>query len=365
MAQQDRRGIVLVELVRVAVVAVFTASGYAVARAMVDDLDSIAVVVGTVVGSGIGYVVGGVLGRTIGSAVGAAERRIAQIPGADLVAGTLGLLVAGLAGLVLGLPLLLVPDRIIGVALLWFVVIVAGTLGYRTALAKREDILQLFGLTFRTRAADLRVLDTSAILNPRLLDYVRAGLIRGTLLVPGFVLEEAQGIADAADTARRKRARHGLESLAAIRREQLCDVRDVDKTYPGYEQVDAKLIALARERGAAIVTDDAALAQIAEVQGIEVVLLRRVASALRPQVLPGEQISVELSRVGREPGQGVGYLDDGTMVVVQDAANHVGSAVDAVVSRIVATGGGRMLFARLAGADGVPHDRSPVSEGDA
>lgn len=331
-----------------AVVAVFTAAGYAVAREIVDEIDSSRIVLATVLGSAIGYVVGGILGRTIGNALGAAERRIAQLSGADIVAGSLGLVLGGLAGLVLGLPLLLVPDRIIGISLLWFVLIVAGTLGYRTAIAKREDILQLFGLTFRTRAANLRVLDTSAILNSRLLDYVRAGLIRGTLLVPGFVLEEAQGIADSADTVRRRRAQHGLEVLAAIRREQLCEVRDVEKTYPEYDQVDAKVIALARERGAAIVTDDHALAQIAEVQGIEVVLLRRVASALRPQVLPGEPVRVDVSRAGREPGQGVGYLDDGTMVVVEQAEASVGSTVEAVVSRIVQTPGGRMLFAKLA-----------------
>lgn len=343
----ERRGIVLIELVRIAVVAVSTAAGYAIARELADEVDSGRVLLGTLLGSSIGYVAGGVLGRRIGAAVGAAERRIASVPGADLVAGALGLVVGGLAGIVLGLPLLLVPDRVVGIAILWLVVIVGGSLGYRIAIAKREDILQLFGLTFRTRAADLRVLDTSAILNARLLDYVRAGLIRGTMLLPGFVLEEAQGIADSADPVRRRRARHGLEALAAVRREGLCDVRSVEKTYPEFTEVDAKVIALARERGAAIVTDDGALAQIAELQGIEVVLLRRVASALRPTVLPGEQIRLELAKEGREAGQAVGYLDDGTMVVVEDAVARLGDHVDAVVSRIVQTSGGRMLFARL------------------
>ncbi|HEX9711760.1 MAG TPA: TRAM domain-containing protein [Actinomycetota bacterium] len=359
----ERRGIVLVELVRVAVVGVFTAAGYAFSREIVDEIDSSRVLLGTVLGSAIGYVVGGVLGRRIGAAVGVAERRIAALAGADLVAGAMGLVAGGLVGIVLGLPLMLVPDRVVGIAILWLVVIVSGSLGYRIAIAKREDILQLFGLTFRTRAADLRVLDTSAILNARLLDYVRAGLIRGTLLLPGFVLEEAQGIADSADHVRRRRARHGLEALAAIRREELCDVRTVEKTYPEFAEVDAKVIALARERGAAIVTDDGALAQVAELQGIEVVLLRRVATALRPAVLPGEQIRLELAREGREPGQGVGYLDDGTMVVVEQAAAEIGRHVDAVVNRIVQTPGGRMLFARLADGAVTPESAPAREEG--
>lgn len=347
----ERRGIVLVELVRIVVVALATAAGYAISRDLADELDSGRVVAGTVLGSAVGYVAGGVLGRAVGSLMGVAERRIASIPGADLVAGSLGLVLGGVAGIVLGLPLLLVPQRVAGIALLWFVVVVAASLGYRIAVSKREDMLQLFGLTFRTRAADLRVLDTSAILNPRFLDYVRAGLIRGTLLVPEFVLEEAQGIADGGDPVRRRRARHGLEALAAVQRENLCEVRPVDKAYPAYAEVDAKVMALARDRGAAIVTDDAALAQVAELQGIEVVLLRRVSSALRPQVLPGEQIRLELAREGRERGQAVGYLDDGTMVVVEEATDAIGRHVDAVVSRIVQTSGGRLLFARLAARD--------------
>ncbi|HJT37981.1 MAG TPA: TRAM domain-containing protein, partial [Actinomycetota bacterium] len=154
--------------------------------------------------------------------------------------------------------------------------------------------------------------------------------------------------ADSADPVRRQRARRGLEALAAIRREALAEVRSVEKQYPEYDEVDAKVVALARDRGAAIVTDDSALAHVAELQGIEVVHLRRVAAALRPAVLPGEAIRVELSRVGKEAGQGVGYLDDGTMVVVADASARVGTVVDVLVNRVVPSAGGRMIFGKLA-----------------
>jgi uncharacterized protein YacL len=280
--------------------------------------------------------------------VGVVEHRIAATPGAEFVAGGLGLLVGAIAGGLVSWPLLFLPSRALGASVFAFVTVVLGYLGFRIGVLKREDVLQLVGLTYRTRAGDLRVLDSSAILEPRLLDYVHVGVLRGTWLLPGFVLEEVQGIADSADTVRRQRARHGLESLQEIRREGLVEVQFVEKTYPAYVEVDAKLLALARERGAGLITDDLALARVAELQGIEVMFLRQVGAALRPSVLPGERVRLELVRTGTEPGQAVGYLEDGTLVVVEDAEPFVGRAVDATIARAVSTRGGRMLFAKLA-----------------
>lgn len=343
----DRRGgTVLVELVRLAVVVACAVVGYQVARALAGDPQSPRIVLGAALGSGIGYVGGGVLGRKIGLLVGVAERHIAQTPGADLVAGTIGAVAGVLLSSLLAWPLLLLPGRALAVPILFLVSTVVGSLGYRVGVSKREDLLQLAGLTYRTRAPDLRVLDTSAVLDARLLDFVRAGLLRGTFLLPAFVLEEAQAIADSADPVRRKRARRGLEALAAIRDEGLVDVRAVEKSYPEYDDVDAKVVALARERGASLVTDDLALSRVAELQGIEVLLLRRAAAALGPEALPGERVRLELVRAGREDGQAVGYLEDGTMVVVEDARALLGSTADVVISRVVRTSGGRMLFAR-------------------
>jgi uncharacterized protein YacL len=341
-----RGGTILVELVRLVTVVLFAAAGYQVGRTWA-DARSTQVLVASLLGCAFGYVLGGILGRSVGRLAGVAETRIASIPGADIVAGLLGVLTGVLIGSLFGWPLLLLPQRMVGVPVLAFVLVVLGYLGFRIALIKREDMLQLLGISFRTRASDLRVLDTSAILDARLLDFVRAGLLRGTLLVPTFVLEEAQGIADSADTVRRRRAHSGLEALAVIRREGLAAVRSVEKEYPEFDEIDAKVVALARERGASLVTDDAALARIAELQGIQVLLLRAIAAAVRPQVLAGEVVSLELVREGKEGGQAVGYLDDGTMVVVQDARAHIGSRLDVRIARAVQTSGGRMLFARI------------------
>jgi uncharacterized protein YacL len=340
-------GVILVELIRMVVVVLFAAAGYAVGRTSSKDPRSPLVLIEALLGCALGYVAGGVFGRTVGRMAGVAESRIAAIPGADIVASALGAMCGLLMASVFGWPLLLLPSRTVGVPVLVFLLVVFGYLGFRIALIKREDILQLLGLSFRTRAGDLRVLDTSAILDSRLLDLVRAGLLRGTLLVPTFVLEEAQGIADSADTVRRRRAHQGLEALAAIRRDGLADVRSVEKVYPEFEDVDAKVVALARERGASLVTDDAPLARIAELQGIEVLLIRRIAAAIRPQILPGEVVHLELTRAGKSPGQAVGYLDDGTMVVVESAGDHLGESLDVRIARAVPTSGGRMLFAHL------------------
>lgn len=344
-----RRGSgVLVELVRLVVVAACTGLGYQIARQTVADPTSPSILVSAALGSSIGYVLGGVFGRMTGRILGRVEDRISEVPGADFVSGGLGIVAGAIIGTVISLPLMLLPNRLVGLPIMAFIQITFAFLGFRIALGKREDLLQLFGLTYRTRDASLRVLDTSAILNPQLLDLVRAGLLRGTLLVATFVLEEAQGIADSPDKYRRERARRGLDALDAIRREGLSDVRAVEKTYPEFSEVDAKVTALARERGATLVTDDTNLARVAEIQGIEVLSLRRVAQVLAPTAVPGEQISLELVKAGRQDGQAVGYLDDGSMVVVSDAAGSIGSTVQVAIDRIVPTSGGRMLFAHIA-----------------
>jgi len=349
--RHNARGVMLVELVRLVVVAFCTAAGYRVAQGIVTAADTQRVLLGAVVGSLFGYVAGGVLGRSVATLLGAAERRIAAVSGADIVAGALGAIVALGIAAGIGWPLLFVPQRDIAIAILGFVTIVMGFIGYRAGLAKREDLLQLFGLSFRTRASDLRVLDTSAILDPRLLDCVRSGIIRGTLLIATFVLEEVQAIADAADPVRRGRGRRGLDSLAAIRRERLVDMRPVDRTYPEFAEVDAKVVALARERGASIVTNDQALGRIAELQGIEVLSLNALADALRTPLAPGEEFRVDVTRPGREANQGVGYLDDGSMVVIEGGRTLVGASADVVVTSVVQTSGGRMVFTRPAAHD--------------
>jgi uncharacterized protein YacL len=336
-----------VELVRLSVVVAFTALGDRAGRQVAHDPASTRIILGAILGAGVGYVLGGALGRAIERSIGGLERKMTEVSGADVVAGGIGTIAALVGASLVLWPVLFVPMRSVTLPSLGFCLLVIGFTGYRFGIAKREDLLQLFGLSWRTRATDLKVLDTSAILDVRLLDAVRSGFIRGPILVPGFVLEEVQSIADAGDPVRRSRGRRGLETLTALRHERIAELRVVtDRTFPEYAEVDAKVIALARERGGAIVTNDTALGRIAELQGIEVLSLNALAEAMRPPVLPGETLTVHVQKEGREPMQGVGYLDDGTMVVVEGGRPRMGQTIDVSVTSILQTSGGRMIFSR-------------------
>ncbi|MHB8512921.1 MAG: PIN domain-containing protein [Actinomycetota bacterium] len=341
------RRLLLVELVRFIIVAVFTFAGHEIAKGIVTGDEPTRLLLGAVLGATSGYIVGGILGRTISTLIGLAERQIKNVPGADLIAGALGSVVGMTIGALVGWPLLFIPVHAVGAGTLAFLLVVLGGFGYYTGVAKREDLLQLFGLTFRTRASDLKVLDTSAILDGRLLECVRSGFIRGTLLTGQFVLDEVQAIADSADQIRRNRGKRGLEMLAALHREGLADLRVIEKMYPEFAEVDAKVVALARERGAAVVTNDVALGRIAELQGLQVLSLNSLADALRPAVLPGEHLNVAIQKEGRDKGQGVGYLEDGSMVVVDSASTLVGTDAHVLVTSVISSSGGRMIFGKV------------------
>lgn len=344
-AERKPARLLMVEAVRLIVVAIFTFAGHEIAKSIVTAEKPARLLLGAVLGATGGYVAGGVLGRTISRLMGLAERQIATIAGADLVAGSMGGIAGLVIGALLGWPLLFIPVRAVGAGTLAFVIVILGGLGFSTGVAKREDLLQLFGLSFRTRASDLKVLDTSAILDGRLLDCVRSGFIRGPLLVGQFVLDEVQAIADSADQVRRNRGKRGLEMLGALHREGLADLRVIDKMYVEFSEVDAKVVALARERGGALVTNDVALGRIAELQGLHVMSLNSLADAMRPAVMPGEQLRVSIQKPGREKSQGIGYLEDGSMVVVEGGSAMIGTDIDVVVTSVIQSSGGRMIFA--------------------
>jgi uncharacterized protein YacL len=189
------------------------------------------------------------------------------------------------------------------------------------------------------------LLDTSAIVDGRIVDVRRSGFIGGDLTVPRFVLEELQQLADSSDSQRRQRGRRGLDLLDRLRDEIGIDVLDAD--FPDVRGVDGKLIRLARRERAAIVTTDYALNRVASLQGVPVLNVNDLAHALRPVVLAGDELDIDITQEGRERGQGVGFLDDGTMVVVEGGRRLLGQRADVEVMRVLPTAGGRMVFARL------------------
>jgi uncharacterized protein YacL len=351
---------VFVEVTRLFVVVLLTAAGYMIGQDIETDTGQLAGIA-AMLGCLVGYLCGGVLGRLLERAVGAVERTVERLPLPQVLAGMVGGGVGALLGLVVAVPLVLYLEPEIALPLGGFVMWLAMYAGFRIAARRSEELFALAGLSTRplVRArpyddADGFLVDTSAVMDGQLLALARSGLFRDDLLVPGFVLAELQGMADAGDE-RARRARVGLETLEVLRRELPNRVYVLDEELPEVADVDAKLVALARRLQVRLLTNDVNLAKVAEIQGVPTVIPRRLAADLVPGVLAGESVEVQLTRAGRHPGQGVGFLDDGSMVVVNGGADLVGAGpVSLVVSSIVPTSAGRMVFAR-------PHDARPGS----
>ena len=227
---------------------------------------------------------------------------------------------------------------------------ICGYIGLRTGLKKGEEIhlsgLKLFSKNL-PRSENPKILDTSVIIDGRIADITETGFLEGALLIPQFVLSELQHIADSSDSIKRTRGKRGLEVLHHIQKQAGVDVRIIDTDYPGVKEVDAKLIELAKEVRGKIITNDSNLNKVAELQGIEVLNINELANSLKPVVLPGEDMNVKILKEGKESGQGVAYLDDGTMIVIDNGKRQMGKTVDVIVTSVLQTPAGRMIFARL------------------
>ncbi len=193
------------------------------------------------------------------------------------------------------------------------------------------------------------LLDTSVIIDGRIADVCRTGFIQGQLIVPLFVLNELQHVADSADTLRRNRGRRGLEILRQLQEDSPVPVHLVDEDVPRVREVDDKLIALAKLREASILTNDYNLNRVAELQSVQVLNVNELANAVKTVLLPGESFTIHVLQEGKEYNQGVGYLDDGTMVVVEEGISFIGSTIDVMVNKVLQTAAGRMIFARPMG----------------
>lgn len=193
----------------------------------------------------------------------------------------------------------------------------------------------------------LKILDTSVIIDGRIADLCETGFLEGAFIVPHFILHELQHIADSSDALKRARGRRGLDILNKIQKMPEIEVRIVEDDFPQIREVDAKIVALAKQLEAKVVTNDLNLNKVAELQGVRVLNINELCNALRPVVLPGEALRVFVLKEGKEPGQGVAYLDDGTMIVVDNAKRWIGRNIDVVVTSVLQTTAGRMIFTRL------------------
>jgi len=220
-------------------------------------------------------------------------------------------------------------------------------LGYTVGISWGKEMASLPVFRQKTRAdgAKTKVLDTSVIIDGRIADICEAGFIDGSLGAPQFILNELQHIADSSDPLKRARGRRGLDILNRLQKNPQIKVEVMDIDFPKIKEVDSKLIALAKETGADILTNDFNLNKIAQIQGMNVLNINQLANAVKPIVLPGEGMNVTITRQGKERGQGVAYLDAGTMVVVEQGEGLLNQSVDVVVTSILQTPAGRMIFA--------------------
>jgi uncharacterized protein YacL len=274
-----------------------------------------------------------------------------RIPAQDLIIGSFGLIF----GLILAN---LVGSLLAGFGYVGQVatIILAGFLGYVgmiLAVKKRDDLLGMVGnLPWFGREkgnrGEAKLLDTSAIIDGRIADLCKSGFMDGPLLVPAFVLEELQQVADSGDTLKRNRGRRGLDIINHIRNQGNIKVQVYENTkgLEGLQDVDAKLVKLAKKLGVKIITTDFNLNKVAEIHGIQVLNINELANALKPAVLPGEEMSIQVIKEGKEAGQGVGYLDDGTMIVVDGGKKYIGHTIRVLVTSVLQTTAGRMIFAR-------------------
>jgi uncharacterized protein YacL len=348
-ARKEQPGGAVVELVRLILVAAFAVGGWQIAEALGKAEDDSWRLLGITLGSAVGFVVGGVLGRRTAKAVRAAEAGFRDVPASELLAGTIGLIIGLLIAVLASFLLFRLPIEVAAPTAA-FVAVSISYAGYRIGRSKRDDFFQMFGLRppgAGVRPGEMNVLDTSALIDGRVLDVVEAGFLGGTFVVLRGVLDELQQIADSSDPQRRARGQRGLSVLNQLQRSGV-DVTLIDETFAG--DVDSQIVRVAKERSGVVVTSDSNLAKVAAALDVPVRSMHELAVAVKPPYIAGESFSVHLSREGREHGQGVGYLEDGTMVVVDGGREHLGAEVDVTVTNVIQTPQGRLVFARLSDA---------------
>ncbi len=285
------------------------------------------------------------------------EQNLQKTPLQDLIAGAVGLII----GLIICnlIRSILIVMGIMGIIAWILITIFVCYLGISVAVKRREELMGIFnnlprlgkekGVRSEKKSGIHKLLDTSVIIDGRIADLCESGFLEGTLLVPAFVLEELRHIADSEDVLKRNRGRRGLDVLNSIRKNSKVRVQIYDnkRNLESTGDVDTRLVKLAQHIGAKIVTNDYNLNKVAELHGVEVLNINELANAIKSVVLPGEEMHVQVIKDGKESGQGVAYLDDGTMIVIDGGKRYVGQTAHVLVTSVLQTAAGRMIFAKL------------------
>ncbi|RSL29435.1 PIN/TRAM domain-containing protein [Salibacterium salarium] len=285
------------------------------------------------------------------------EEMIVKAPVTDVLFGTLGLVFGLVVAFLIGIPLGSVEFPVISSVLPIFITFFLGYFGFQVGFKKRDELKNLFPASraATTKKKDetelelnskVKILDTSVIIDGRIADVCQTGFIEGTLVIPEFVLEELQHIADSSDVLKRNRGRRGLDILNRIQKDLPVNVEIYEGDFEDIQEVDSKLVKLAKIRGGMVVTNDFNLNKVCDLQGVDVLNINDLANAVKPVVLPGEEMNVQVIKDGKEQNQGVAYLDDGTMIVVEGGREYISKKVEVVVTSVLQTSAGRMIFAK-------------------
>jgi uncharacterized protein YacL len=286
-----------------------------------------------------------------------AEDSLVKVPVTDVLFGSVGLIFGLLVAFLIGFALNAIQVPILNAVVPIILTILFGYLGFQVGFKKRDELLGLFGnRSNKKKPSDeenekeakhpLKILDTSVIIDGRVADICQTGFLEGTIVIPQFVLEELQHIADSSDVLKRNRGRRGLDILNRIQKELAIKVEIYEGDFEEISEVDSKLVKLAKITNGILVTNDFNLNKVCELQNVSVLNINDLANAVKPVVLPGEELKVQVIKDGKEYHQGVAYLDDGTMIVVEEGREYIGKRIEVLVTSVLQTSAGRMIFAK-------------------
>lgn len=312
----------------------------------------------TIIAALIGFTIAPLIINSIIQLTEWLEVKLQKTPTYDIIAGVIGVIIGLIIANLLGVSFSALP--FVGDYIPMITSVIFGYLGWSVGTKKRDEILSLINIfkfgkdkqakTF-TKTSGYKILDTSVIIDGRISDICKTGFVEGTLLIPNFVLEELRHIADSSDVLKRNRGRRGLDILNKIRKELDIKVQIYEQDIDDVVEVDSKLVRLAQMLNGQVITNDYNLNKVAELQGVKVLNINELANAVKPIVLPGEEMVVQVIKDGKESGQGIAYLDDGTMIVVENGRKYINQTIHVMVTSVLQTAAGRMIFAKPKGSD--------------
>ncbi|WNF37045.1 PIN/TRAM domain-containing protein [Bacillaceae bacterium IKA-2] len=283
------------------------------------------------------------------------EEKLVKAPVTDVLFGTMGIIFGLIVAFLIVQTISSTNVPVLSSILPIFLTLLLGYLGFQVGFKKRDELINLISRSKKKdndedikerHGVELKILDTSVIIDGRIADICQTGFLEGTLIIPQFVLEELQHIADSSDVLKRNRGRRGLDILNKIQKELSINVEIYEGDFEEIQEVDSKLVKLAKLLSGLVVTNDFNLNKVCDLQGVPVLNINDLANAVKPIVLPGEELHVQVIKDGKEHNQGIAYLDDGTMIVVEGGRDHIGKYLDVIVTSVLQTSAGRMIFAK-------------------